>query len=106
MTDVWKVGGDALFVSSQYFVGDESNQFPKLPSYAVFNLNTSYQVTKNLQIYGRVANIFDNRYSTLGTFFDREALPNFTNGGAEFTDPRSLSPARPRAFYAGMRVTF
>ena len=39
-------------------------------------------------------------------FFDREALPNFTNGGADFTDPRSLSPARPRAFYAGMRVTF
>ena len=23
-----------------------------------------------------------------------------------FTDPRSLSPARPRAFYTGMRVTF
>lgn len=106
VTDVWKVGGDALFVSSQYFVGDEFNQFPKLPSYAVFNLHTSYQITKNLQIYGRVANIFDNRYSTLGTFFDREALPNFTNGGAEFNDPRSLSPARPRAFYAGMRMTF
>ncbi|MCP3476905.1 TonB-dependent receptor [Bradyrhizobium sp. CCGUVB1N3] len=106
VTDVWKVGGDALFVSSQYFVGDESNQFPKLPSYAVFNLHTSYQVTKNLQIYGRVDNVFDNRYSTLGTFFDREALPNFANGGAEFTDPRSLSPARPRAFYAGARVTF
>ncbi|WP_082907832.1 TonB-dependent receptor [Bradyrhizobium neotropicale] len=106
VTDVWKVGGDALFVSSQYFVGDDSNQFPKLPSYAVFNLHTSYQVTKNLQIYGRVDNLFDNRYSTLGTFFDREKLPNFANGGAEFTDPRSLSPARPRAFYAGMRVTF
>ncbi|WP_342739750.1 TonB-dependent receptor [Bradyrhizobium sp. B117] len=106
VTDVWKVGGDALFVSSQYFVGDESNQFPQLPSYTVFNLHTSYQVTKNVQLYGRVNNIFDNRYSTVGTFFDREALPNFTNGGAEFTDPRSLSPARPRAFYAGMRVTF
>ncbi|MGY8680550.1 TonB-dependent receptor [Bradyrhizobium sp. UFLA05-153] len=106
VTDVWKVGGDALFVSSQYFVGDESNQFPKLPSYAVFNLHTSYQVTKNLQIYGRVDNVFDNRYSTLGTFFDREALPNFANGGNPFTDPRSLSPARPRAFYAGLRATF
>lgn len=105
VTDVWKVGGDALFVSSQYFVGDESNQFPQLPSYAVFNLHTSYRVTKNVQLYGRVNNIFDHRYSTLGTFFDRDALPNFTNG-AEFVDPRSLSPARPRAFYAGMRVTF
>ena len=106
VTDVWKVGGDALFVSSQYFVGDGSNQFPKLPSYTVFNVHTSYQITKNFQIYCRVDNLFDNRYSTLGTFFDRGALPNFANGGAEFTDPRSLSPARPRAFYVGLRATF
>ncbi|WP_145662467.1 TonB-dependent receptor [Bradyrhizobium stylosanthis] len=106
VTDVWKVGGNALFVSSQYFVGDESNQYSKLPSYTVFNLHTSYQVTKNFQLYGRVDNVFDRRYATYGQFFDREALPNLTNGGADFTDPRSLSPARPRAFYAGMRVTF
>lgn len=32
-----------------------------------------------------------------------EASRNFTHGGAEFIDPSS---ARPRAFYAGMRVTF
>ncbi|UWU67159.1 TonB-dependent receptor [Bradyrhizobium sp. NC92] len=106
VTDVWKVGGNALFVSSQYLVGDESNQFAKLPSYTVFNLHTSYQVTKNIQLYGRVDNIFDKRYATYGQFFDTGALPNFTNGGNAFTDPRSLSPARPRAFYAGMRVTF
>ncbi|MCA1549814.1 TonB-dependent receptor [Bradyrhizobium sp. BRP19] len=106
VTDVWKVGGNALFVSSQYLVGDESNQFAKLPSYTVFNLHTSYQIAKNVQLYGRVDNIFDKRYVTYGQFFDRDALPNFTNGGADFTDPRSLSPARPRAFYAGLRVTF
>lgn len=106
ITDVWKVGGNAIFVSSQYLVGDESNQYAKLPSYTVFNLHTSYQVMKNLQIYGRVDNVFDKRYATYGQFFDTGALPNFTNGGANFNDPRSLSPARPRAFYAGMRVTF
>lgn len=106
VTDEWKVGGNALFVSSQYLVGDESNQYSKLPSYTVFNLHTSYQVTKNFQLYGKVDNIFDNRYATYGQFFDTGALPNFTNGGSPFTDPRSLSPARPRAFYAGARVTF
>lgn len=106
VTDVWKVGGNALFVSSQYLVGDESNQYTKLPSYTVFNLHTSYQVTKNIQLYGKIDNIFDKRYATYGQFFDRDALPNFANGGNDFTDPRSLSPARPRAFYAGMRVTF
>ena len=106
VTDAFKVGGDALFVSSQYFAGDASNQFMKLPSYAVFNLHASYQVTKNVQIYARADNIFNNLYATYGTFFDTGALPNFANGGAPFTDPRSLSPAQPRAFYTGMKVTF
>lgn len=106
VTNEWKVGGNALFVSSQYLVGDESNQYSKLPSYTVFNLHTSYQVTKSFQLYGKVDNVFDNRYATYGQFFDTGAVPNFTNGGNPLTDPRSLSPARPRAFYAGARVTF
>jgi outer membrane receptor protein involved in Fe transport len=106
VTDAFKVGGDALFVDSQYFVGDESNQAQRLPSYAVFNLRASYQIDKTFQIYARADNIFDNRYATYGTFFDTTAVPNFANGGAPFTDARSLSPARPRAFYAGLKATF
>ena len=106
ITDAFKVGGDALFFSDQYFVGDESNQAQRLPSYAVFNVHTSYQINKTFQIYGRVDNILDNRYATYGTFFDTGAVPNFANGGAPFTDPRSVSPARPRAFYAGLKATF
>jgi outer membrane receptor protein involved in Fe transport len=106
ITDALKVGADALFVSSQYFVGDDSNQAAKLPSYAVFNVHASYQINKTFQIYGRIDNIFDNRYATYGTFFDTTAVPDFANGGAPFTDARSLSPARPRAFYAGLRATF
>jgi outer membrane receptor protein involved in Fe transport len=106
VTDAFKVGGDALWVSSQYFVGDESNQFPKLPGYAVFNLHASYQIDKTFQIYGRVDNVLDNRYATYGTFFQTDAIPNFANGGAPFSDPRSLSPARPRALYAGLKVSF
>jgi outer membrane receptor protein involved in Fe transport len=106
ITDAFKVGGDALFVGSQYFVGDDSNQAQRLPSCAVFNLHTSYQINKTFQIYARADNIFDNRYATHGTFFNIDAVPNFANGGAHFTDPRSLSPARPRAFYAGLKATF
>ena len=101
ITDAFKVGADTLFVSSQYFVGDESNQAQKLPSYATFNVHTSYQINKTFQIYGRIDNIFDNRYATYGTFFDTGAIPT-----ANFTDPRSISPARPRAFYAGLKATF
>ena len=106
VSDAFKLGGDAMFVSSQYLVGDESNQAQRLPSYAVFNLHASYQINKTFQIYARADNVFDNRYATYGTFFDTGAVPNFANGGAPFTDPRSLSPARPRAFYAGLKATF
>ena len=106
VTDAFKIGGDALFVDSQYFVGDESNQAQRLPSYAVFNLHASYQIDKTFQIYARADNVFDNRYATYGTFFDTGAVPNFANGGAPFTDPRSISPARPRALYVGLKATF
>ena len=100
------LGADAIFVSSQYFVGDESNQAPKLESYTVFNAHASYQINKTFQIYGRINNLFDHRYATYGTFFDTTALPNFAAGGAQFTDARALNPAYPRTFYAGMKVTF
>jgi len=106
VTDAFKIGGDALFVDSQYFVGDESNEAQRLPSFAVFNLHASYQINKTVQIYARADNIFDNRYATYGTFFNTGAVPNFANGGAPFTDARSVSPARPRAFYAGLKATF
>jgi outer membrane receptor protein involved in Fe transport len=95
-----------LVAGSQYYVGDDSNQAPRLPGYAVFNLHASYRINKTFQVYARADNIFDNRYETYGTFFDTTAVPNFANSGAAFTDPRSVSPARPRAVYAGMKVTF
>jgi outer membrane receptor protein involved in Fe transport len=106
VTDAFKIGGDALFVSDQFFVGDESNQASRLPSYAVFNLHALYQIDKTFQIYARADNIFDNRYATYGTFFNTGTIPNFANGGAPFTDPRSISPARPRALYVGLKATF
>jgi outer membrane receptor protein involved in Fe transport len=106
VTDAFKVGGDVLYVSSQYFVGDASNQAPKLPGYAVVNVHASYQIDKTYQVYVRADNIFNNLYASYGTFFDTTALPNFANGGAAFTDPRSLSPARPLALYAGLKATF
>jgi len=106
VTEAFKVGADAIYVSSQYFVGDESNQEPKLPGYAVVNVHASYQINKTIQIYGKINNLLDNHYATYGTFFDTTALPNFAAGGAAFTNAQALNPAYPRTFYAGMKVTF
>jgi outer membrane receptor protein involved in Fe transport len=106
VTDAFKIGGDLLYVSSQYFAGDDSNQAAQLPAYTVVNLHASYQIDKTYQVYVRADNIFNNFYASYGTFFDTTALPNFANGGAAFTNPASLSPARPLALYAGLKATF
>ena len=99
-----KIGGDALLVTSQFFAGDDSNQAIRLPGYSVFNLHASYQINETYQLFGRVDNVFDKRYSTFGTFFETGDIPNFANNGDPFTNSRTVTPARPRAFYAGLKA--
>ncbi len=100
--DNWKVGGDLIVTSGQFFLGDELNQNPKLPGYWVANLNSNYQITKNVEVFGTVRNLFDRRYYTMGTFFNTEEASSVVS----LSDPRTLSPAAPRAFYAGLRGKF
>jgi outer membrane receptor protein involved in Fe transport len=52
VTPEWKVGADAAVVGSQYFVGDDSNLNAKVPAYWVANLHTSYQISKDVQVFG------------------------------------------------------
>jgi outer membrane receptor protein involved in Fe transport len=60
-----KLGTDVIWVSSQWFIGDQANQNVKLADYWVANLNGSYQLTKELQIYGFVNNLFNRRFAYL-----------------------------------------
>jgi iron complex outermembrane receptor protein len=99
--DGWTVGADMVAVSGQYLVGDESNLNPKLLGYWVANLHTTYKVSKQVEVFGQVRNVFDKRYYTAGSFFEVDAIPFLG-----LTDPRTVSPGAPRAFYAGLRGKF
>ena len=63
-------------VGSQYIVGDDANQNEKLPAYWVANLHRSYQLTKELQVFGIVNNLFNQKYATFGTYFEPQAIAN------------------------------
>ena len=102
VTDKWKIGADMVAASGQTLFGAENGAVPQTPGYAVFNLHTSYQVGKQLQVYGLVQNIFNQHYYTFGGLFDAGALPN---AAPALTDPRSLGPAAPFAIYAGLKYT-
>jgi outer membrane receptor protein involved in Fe transport len=101
-TAALKLGLDMQLVGAQRYVGDESNQAALLPAYAVVNVSASYQITPAVQVYARVENVLDHRYGVYGVFFDTQGLAPLV----AFTDPRSIVPAEPRSFYAGLRATF
>jgi iron complex outermembrane recepter protein len=104
VTDRWTVGGNALAASGQYLFGDESNQNPQTPPYFVLNLNSSYQITKNVQLFAEIDNAFNAEYFTYGTFGPTDAVPVAQAPGA--TNPREYSVAAPIGAFAGIRATF
>ena len=102
VTPNWRVGADMVAASGQVLVANENGALPQAPGYAVFGLHTSYQVGKQLQVYGLIQNIFDQRYYTAGALFDTGELPN---AAPNLTNPTSLGPGKPFAIYAGLRYT-
>ena len=99
ITDAWNFGADINVIGSQYLVGDQANQNPKVPAYWIVNLHSSYQVTKNVEVFGLVRNLFNQRYYTFGTFFQTDSFPYL-----DLTDPRTFLPGAPLAAYAGLRA--
>jgi opacity protein-like surface antigen len=101
ITNPWKFGADLNVIGSQWLVGDQSNQNPKLPAYWVVNLHSSYKITENVEVFGLVRNLFNQHYAVLGTFFDVNSYPYLN-----LTDPRTFVPGIPFAGYLGVRGTF
>jgi iron complex outermembrane recepter protein len=99
ITERWKAGADLNVVGSQYLVGDEANQLPKLPAYFVVNVSSSYQLAEKVELFAQVRNLFDQHYFTYGTLTDPGAIPYLN-----LSDPRSFIPGMPFAAYVGMRA--
>ena len=109
ISDAWKFGADLNVIGSQYLIHDDSNLNPKVPAYWVVNMHTSYKLTKNVEIFGLVQNLFNQHYYSAGTFFNIAGFNNSTPGGPNlftFNDPRTFVPGMPLAAYAGIKATF
>ena len=103
-TDEWTVGGAGIVASGQFLFGDEANLLPKTPPYFALNLHTSYQVTKNIQLFALLENVFNATYYTFGILSPTSSLPIAQAPGA--ANPRAFSPAAPIAATVGVRMTF
>jgi iron complex outermembrane recepter protein len=116
----WKVGGDVVYRSSQYYFGAENNTLgpglsPLISGFATVDLRTSYQVNKNVQIFGLINNALDYRGATYGTLYETGSTM-YDSGCAtcasgavpglfSSSDPRSITIAPPLEAFVGVKVT-
>lgn len=104
ITPAWQVGATGSYFGAQYLYGDEANLLPPVGAYFLTNVNTSYQLTKNIKLFGLVDNAFNVRYATYGTLSPTSLIPFPPAPGA--SNPRALAPGNPIEGYVGMTVTF
>jgi iron complex outermembrane recepter protein len=108
----FSLGASVNYASDVFTRGDENNldSRGKVPGYTVMNLDTRYNLSKQLQLFARVNNLFDKRYSNFGVL-----------GENYFTAPdRSFGPAQgigsaseqfrgvgaPRGIWVGLSYAF
>jgi iron complex outermembrane recepter protein len=107
----WTVGGTLVYVSDQFYKGDESNQNPTLPGHATLNLHTSYRFFGKSELFLSVQNVFDKHYATYGIFGDptgvgAPGVPPNAGTNDPSVDNRFQSPGAPRSAFGGIRIEF
>lgn len=109
VTDSWIIGAMLIFAGAQFYRGDESNQNAQLPGYALLNLHTSYKLGEHVELFARIDNPFNARYSTVGQFGDptrvgAHGIPADATTNGPGVDNRFQSPGAPIAAFAGIRA--
>ncbi len=104
--DRFSLGANVIYSSSIFARGDENNRDVngRIPGYAVVNLDGRYGFAKGWELFGRVANLFDKRYSNFGVLGQNF----FTGPGRTFDGTNPVSeqfrgPGVPRGAWVGLR---
>jgi len=104
VTPSWTVGLTGVASSGRVLTGDEANLDGRTSPFVVLNLNTNYQVTSNIELFGQVRNATNAKYATFGSYSPVSLVPIAQAPGT--TTTRSLTPGAPVAGYGGVRVRF
>ncbi|MBI1213106.1 MAG: TonB-dependent receptor [Alphaproteobacteria bacterium] len=99
------IGGSVVFVSEQFYRGDESNQMSPVPGYALVNLHANYSPTESLNLFAGIENVFDAKYASFGVLGDPAGIgaPGVPANSAD-ADNRFQSPGAPIAAFIGLRA--
>jgi iron complex outermembrane recepter protein len=108
----WSLGATVVYASSQYAHGDENNQdsHGQVPGYSVTNVDTQFQITKDVQLFANINNVFNRQYQNFGLLGANAFTgPDRTFGPAQGIDPvaeQFRGIGAPRGFWIGLRYAF
>jgi outer membrane receptor protein involved in Fe transport len=106
------IGANVLTSAGAYARGDENNQDVngQVPGYTLVNLDGRLLVSKRFEVFARVNNVFDRRYSNFGVVGENFFTgPNRTFGPTAGADPEPeqfRGPGAPRGAWLGVRYSF
>ncbi|MBL8482693.1 MAG: TonB-dependent receptor, partial [Rhodocyclaceae bacterium] len=105
-SDTATAGASINYSSSVFARGDENNRDANgsVPGYVVVNLDGRVELSRGLEIYARIANLFDRKYANFGVLGENV----FANPGKSFDPNNALpeqfrGPGAPRGAWLGLR---
>ena len=104
------VGGTVIATSNLVTQGNEDGQTENGPAnakvngYFLLNLHANYEVTKGLDYFARLNNVFDRRYETYGRMAN--SMFNASGVAADMGPSRFVAPGAPRSILVGLHYRF
>lgn len=113
----WSVGTQLRAYSGQFVRGNENNAHQpdgvdfngsgRVGGFAVVDMTASWKPTANLELFGKVSNLFDRRYGSAGILgenaFDAAGA---IQAPADWRAEQFVGPGAPRAAWLGVRLQF
>ena len=103
IVESWTFGFNVLFNAEQFLRGDEANLDAPLSSFAVVNLTTEYRFNEHLTIFGRLDNLFNEKYNNFGTYGETGDV--LEGMGIGDLDSRFVGVSAPRAGWVGVKLS-
>ena len=104
-TNGLNIGLDVLSNGGQVLRGDESNQLDKVSGYTTVSIRARYNISKKLEVFAKVDNLFDREYESFGLLGEEPGeleVPIIE----DLTNPVFLGAGAPRAAFLGLRYKF
>ncbi len=115
-TEKLKLGVSSLSKSSLVTQGNEDGQITdadfadaKIKGFTIFNLNSTYHVSKGFELFGKINNVTDKKYETYGMIAEQMFETNGSGPLESAPSPyiaKFVAPGAPRTLFVGMRYQF